>query len=920
MILLTPSFFIPGQSNVVIETPVLNILYGNGTLTNANLTLSFNSPGNTASNNITTAISTVGQESAKYYMEWTIDSMDSLDQTDIGIGICNSSVTSANLLGRDATTCGAWLPGDNNIYAGDAVVGTSGYTGITNGAILMMAVDITNHLIWYGLNGVWNYGNPSTNTSGVYYGEYVVSGVTFPFIQMYNTNADATANFGANGFLFTMPSGFLEWNNQTPPAGFSPVNLIGTQGAFFIAGNATVVTTSSTSNANVSAWSDSSNNGYVLTPGGSFTNAPIFDANGWYSNTEFGGPSYGYYYSNGAPPYKAGIEFNPTSMNYLTNTNFSFESNTCSVFIMAITIPGTYGHWMSMMANCGVSYATLGTTAGTVTLSNNNTFASATSAGQGYALGSVSANSGKFYYECTIPFTLGTTDPIYYDYLIGLGVVNSSYSNVANGGGGINDGSSLAFMAGDGNFYANGTTTTGAMDGITGTNVVTGVATDIGNGQIWYNVANTWYPHAPTAGNGFTITATGNLYPLVWLQTSTNASVNFGGSTYTYTPPAGFDSWATGAPIAPSFDPNPEYFLGNAQPIIIDNALTVVANSLTSSTNTGGVYSTTTVHTGTYYFEVTLNSADNANCIGVGFANGFWDGNTIGFSSEGNISGGVYLGNSGDFYTNRTSYSGSFPSISNGETLGVVLNIVNSTTQEVYYMMSNTWYPTNPSSGSGFTMNLTPGGPGIYVICQTAEDGTGSATFNFGQTAYTYDLSTFDYQNWPGSPATPNADYYNGVNGTSFAVMQPGSTGSFIIQANNIINGVGGSNISNPQPWPSNTDVAATPHIFGFIANGNYMSLYADSTDPITSAAFSCNIGSNPNQLNLLGSAANTEGAGAEMAWMLITNKVLTPQNLSDLFSWAQSYYKFIPVTGTANGQTTLDFGNQDSLIIQPFT
>lgn len=85
------------------------------------------------------------------------------------------------------------------------------YTDLTGGAtatddIGMVALDLDNGEIWYGLNGTWlESGNPATRANPQRTG---ISGTFYPAAAIYDNHQQATVNFGATAFAYTPPSGF----------------------------------------------------------------------------------------------------------------------------------------------------------------------------------------------------------------------------------------------------------------------------------------------------------------------------------------------------------------------------------------------------------------------------------------------------------------------------------------------------------------------------------------------------------------------------------------------------------------------------------------------------------------------------------------------------------------------------------------
>ena len=91
------------------------------------------------------------------------------------------------------------------------------------GTVVGIAVDFTNHLIWFRMapSGNWNgsgTANPATGVGGITFS----TGAMVPFVTFGGSGGAAgnviTANFGASSFTGTVPSGFYSgwpdiWNH-----------------------------------------------------------------------------------------------------------------------------------------------------------------------------------------------------------------------------------------------------------------------------------------------------------------------------------------------------------------------------------------------------------------------------------------------------------------------------------------------------------------------------------------------------------------------------------------------------------------------------------------------------------------------------------------------------------------------------------
>ena len=193
----------------------------------------------------------------------------------------------------------------------------------------------------------------------------------------------------------------------------------------------------------------------------------------------------------------------------------------------------------------GTSYATLDPAhAGSGgTLSNGNlTFTYATAAANARA--TTSHSSGKFYFEFTVGSSAATA------YSVEVGICNSSQSMTSGQLGATADAGGI--FIGDDNFYINGAGQQlfFGTDGGLHAGKTYGVAIDVAN-KIWITDGVHWDElssdtHDPATGVGG-IDISGVSTPqfiAVHVEANTNATVtlNFGATTYAYTPPSGFNN------------------------------------------------------------------------------------------------------------------------------------------------------------------------------------------------------------------------------------------------------------------------------------------------------------------------------------------------------------------------------------------
>ena len=126
-----------------------------------------------------------------------------------GVQTCALPISNIVLSSDIGNAAGGWdyYPKYNEVK-NNSVSGTAGGTGANND-IVMVAYDLDNGKLWFGLNGTWfNSGNPATGANANYSN---LSGSIAPAVGTYSSGA-ISVNFGQRPFTYTPPSGYVALN------------------------------------------------------------------------------------------------------------------------------------------------------------------------------------------------------------------------------------------------------------------------------------------------------------------------------------------------------------------------------------------------------------------------------------------------------------------------------------------------------------------------------------------------------------------------------------------------------------------------------------------------------------------------------------------------------------------------------------
>jgi hypothetical protein len=174
-----------------------------------------------------TAFATFGASQGKWYFE-----CKRVIGTSFSIGIISldykNRTSNVSYIGGagDATNNIGYLKDGNTAIGGSE---TSGYASYGNGDTVMVAMDIDNGKVYFGVNGTWgNSGDPTSGSSGTGAVSFTPSGETWTFaVSVYDSHWEAnfgspmysisSGNSDANGygnFEYAVPSGYYALNTK----------------------------------------------------------------------------------------------------------------------------------------------------------------------------------------------------------------------------------------------------------------------------------------------------------------------------------------------------------------------------------------------------------------------------------------------------------------------------------------------------------------------------------------------------------------------------------------------------------------------------------------------------------------------------------------------------------------------------------
>jgi hypothetical protein len=149
--------------------------------------------------------STTSKAAGKVVFEMTVTALSFANDIGIGLFLAGDAMTSA-------------YPGDDGIgigYSNDGDIGVeganSGGASYANGAVIMVAADFDNLLVYFAKDGSWqNSADPGAGTGGISFS----SNTWFAAWggSRSGNSVAGTTNFGATAFTTTTPTGFVAWD------------------------------------------------------------------------------------------------------------------------------------------------------------------------------------------------------------------------------------------------------------------------------------------------------------------------------------------------------------------------------------------------------------------------------------------------------------------------------------------------------------------------------------------------------------------------------------------------------------------------------------------------------------------------------------------------------------------------------------
>lgn len=151
-------------------------------------------------------IGSLGRRLGKFYFEASFSG----NFADAGVAISQqaSPVNQSSMFGTSGY--GMVLDNGGSLADTDSSVGITHYlSGFHSGDTVMVAVDLTNNLAWFGVNGSWASSTDPGSATG---GQPIVHTTYYPGVRGdASAGGTITGRFKASALQYTPPTGFSPW-------------------------------------------------------------------------------------------------------------------------------------------------------------------------------------------------------------------------------------------------------------------------------------------------------------------------------------------------------------------------------------------------------------------------------------------------------------------------------------------------------------------------------------------------------------------------------------------------------------------------------------------------------------------------------------------------------------------------------------
>jgi hypothetical protein len=169
------------------------------TLSNENRTATANSDGTDR-----TAISVEYKTTGKWY--WEIEANVIAATTYLSYGICHADVDFTKNTRSGYNESWAYMTNDRLYH--DGIFDACSYTVPSSDDIISFAVDIDNGKLWFGVNGVWQQGDPATGTTPSFE-DTTISGQNMYVCYTHRYSGEqCTTQFDSAQLSYSPPAGF----------------------------------------------------------------------------------------------------------------------------------------------------------------------------------------------------------------------------------------------------------------------------------------------------------------------------------------------------------------------------------------------------------------------------------------------------------------------------------------------------------------------------------------------------------------------------------------------------------------------------------------------------------------------------------------------------------------------------------------